>query len=106
MIEAVRRQGGRLDELEPGEEETHHLVWQRRICWPNPDATSIEGGCIWCEDARWRDFSTIERYARTAGILPNRGMGHQDALMAWQKGLMNTFWGRPPVRRVKRKRTT
>lgn len=66
--------------------------FQRRICWPNPDATCLEGGCIYCNDNRFKDFSTIENYVKRAGILPNRGIGEKEAMVAWIYGLDHQFF--------------
>jgi hypothetical protein len=65
-------------------------VEQRRICWPNPDATCLEGGCLHCDGYPFRDVATIEKYARTAGIVPNRAIGEQDA---WTAFLYGRGWG-------------
>ena len=59
---------------------------QRRICWPNPDATCLEGGCGYCNDYPFRNVSTIENYAKKAGIVPNRGTGKQNAMKAFNDG--------------------
>ena len=69
------------------------LVERRRICWPNPDATCLHGGCGYCNDAPFRDVATIRAYAEGAGVLPHRGIGEQDALAAffygWEHGWFN-----------------
>lgn len=58
-----------------------------RICWPNPDATCLQGGCAHCQDEPPRARSTIENYAKTAGQVPNRsGNGTVDAWQAWLYG--------------------
>ena len=44
-----------------------------RICWPSPDATCLEGGCIHCSDARPRPLAVVERWAESAGHVVNRG---------------------------------
>jgi radical SAM superfamily enzyme len=59
---------------------------KRRICWPNPDATCLEGGCIHCNDARLRSINVIREYAAKAGILPNRAKGVRDAWSAFKYG--------------------
>lgn len=71
----------------------------RRICWPEPDATCLEGGCGYCVDEPFRSVKTIEKWARTAGVVQNRGTGEQDAWEAWQRGLRHDFYNRIPVRR-------
>lgn len=71
---------------------------KRRICWPDPDATCLEGGCGWCNDHRFRSFAVISRYVRQAGMLPNRGLGEQEAVTAWETGLRNNFFNRPDVK--------
>jgi hypothetical protein len=58
----------------------------RPICWPAPDATCLEGGCVWCEHEPVRSWREIADYAATAGQLPNRGGGHQDSRAAFAYG--------------------
>ena len=71
-------------------------VEQRRICWPKPDATCLEGGCGYCNDEPFRDVAQIRRYAERAGVIPNRAQGEQDALRAFtyghQRGWNNAQW--------------
>lgn len=62
-------------------------IRQRRICWPEPDATCIEGGCSWCNDNPWRSVESIRRYCEKAGTLRNRyGGTSQDAMQAFRYG--------------------
>jgi hypothetical protein len=61
-------------------------VEERRICWPSPDATCLEGGCGYCNDSPFRKVSTIENYAKRAGIVPNRGIGEKQAIDAFRYG--------------------
>lgn len=42
---------------------------QRRICWPNPDAVCLQGGCLYCDYYPFRDVDTIRRYADRRGLL-------------------------------------
>jgi hypothetical protein len=74
-------------------------VKQRRICWPNPDATCLEGGCIYCGlDGRWVNFGTIAAWAREAGQVPNRyGGATQGAQDAWREGLREHFYQADPA---------
>jgi hypothetical protein len=63
----------------------------RKICWPNPDATCLEGGCGYCMDGVWRSINTIRRYAEEAsktgdGTLANRGIGRTPAMEAFLYG--------------------
>ena len=59
-----------------------------RICWPNPDATCLEGGCIYCSDARPRSLAVIELWAESAGNVANRGSrATTDAADALKYGL-------------------
>jgi hypothetical protein len=62
------------------------MAIKRKICWPNPDATCLEGGCGYCNYNPYRAISTIERYARNAGVVPNRGIGEKDAWKAFSYG--------------------
>lgn len=58
---------------------------RRRICWPDPDATCLEGGCVHCAVHRPRSMLVIERWARKAGQVQNRyGGGSKDALEAFR----------------------
>lgn len=65
---------------------------KRRICWPNPDATCLEGGCIHCNDHPFRSLKTIENYAIRSGTLSNRATGQKSAWAAWCIGLNNDFF--------------
>jgi hypothetical protein len=67
-------------------------IARRRICWPNPDATCLEGGCGYCNGSPFRSVASIRRYAALAGVLPNRGTGQKDAMEAFQYGLANDFF--------------
>lgn len=104
MEYAAKRSGERMDELDEGEAETHELVWQRKICWPKPDATCLEGGCIHCDTGSWKPLRTVQHYVERAGILQNRGKGSQPARKAWVTGVTNGFFERPRIRRIKQKR--
>lgn len=68
------------------------MITHRRICWPTPDATCIEGGCGYCNMEKFRAMSTIFRYAKTAGVLPNRGLGEKEAMTAFNYGLEHDFF--------------
>jgi hypothetical protein len=68
----------------------------RPICWPNPDATCLEGGCIWCEDHPVRSWATIARWAHGAGEVHNRFGGEtKRALDAFRYGAVHL--GAPPM---------
>jgi hypothetical protein len=79
-------------------EPLEYTIAERRICWPTPDATCLNGGCIWCDESPFRTLTTIERYARKAGVLPHRGHGEDDALHAYQYGLRRDFFNRVETR--------
>lgn len=65
----------------------------RRICWPNPDATCLEGGCGYCNDSPFRAITQIRKYAQSAGQVPNRGNDKtQDAVDAFNYGYKHHFW--------------
>jgi hypothetical protein len=72
--------------------ELTYQIGERRICWPNPDATCLHGGCMYCDGHPFRKLSTIERYARRVGVLPHRGKGEDDALHAYRYGLSHDFF--------------
>ncbi|QDF18300.1 hypothetical protein SEA_DAKITI_87 [Gordonia phage Dakiti] len=67
-------------------------VIARRICWPTPDATCLEGGCGYCNMEKFRAISTIENYARSAGMVYHRGGQQVDAWSAYVSGLGNGFF--------------
>lgn len=67
------------------------MTGKRRICWPEPDATCLEGGCIYCNDHDFVSLDAIRAYAQNAGVLQNRGSGEQDAMEAFLWGLRNGF---------------
>lgn len=73
-------------------EEPTYTIDERRICWPDPDATCLNGGCSWCNTHPFRKISTIERYANKAGVLPHRGKGEDDAVHAFRYGLAHHFF--------------
>jgi hypothetical protein len=72
--------------------ELVYTIDERRICWPDPDATCLNGGCGWCNTYPFRKLSTIERYAARAGVLPHRGNGEDDAVVALRYGSNNDFF--------------
>lgn len=72
--------------------ELVYKIGERRICWPQPDATCLHGGCSYCNDQPFKSLSLIEKFARDAGVLPHRGKGHEDALNAYRYGLENWFF--------------
>jgi hypothetical protein len=66
-------------------------ITKRRICWPDPDATCLEGGCTYCDENPFRSLREIRLYAETAGVFPNRALGERTALAAYEWGLENNF---------------
>jgi len=61
---------------------------QRRICWPEFDATCLEGGCIHCNDHPFRSESTILRAVRKMTTTQNRyGSEVRDPQEAYDDGL-------------------
>lgn len=86
----------------------HSMVGRyRRVCWPEPDATCLNGGCAHCDDHPYRAVTTILRYARAAGELAHRDGEIEDAWSAfwwgYRHGLANAA---SHTRRVGRKRRT
>lgn len=63
-------------------------VEQRRICWPNPDLTCLEGGCGYCNKYRFRDTMSILRAIRRGEVRQtNRGNGTAgDAMWSFRYG--------------------
>lgn len=72
--------------MTPGE------IVSRRICWPNPDATCLAGGCIYCNDYPFKSLRIIGGYAKGAGVLSHRAHGEQDAMQAFQHGQRHEFF--------------
>lgn len=66
---------------------------QRRICWPDPDATCLEGGCGYCNDHPFRSISSIQDYAVTVVNVRNRGdLKIVSALQAFTTGYRAGFY--------------
>lgn len=59
----------------------HGATTRRRICWPEPDASCLRGGCHRCKGQEWHTLSEIQHNA-----LP-RGLG-----IDFQHGVMHD-WG-------------
>lgn len=76
------------------------MITDRRICWPKPDATCLEGGCIHCDGHPMRAIALIRSYAQHAGKVPNRAHGEQDAMAAFTYGEDHGFHGGVEVRRT------
>jgi hypothetical protein len=67
---------------------------QRRICWPNPDCTCLEGGCGYCNEYRFRNVSSIERAVHRGEVQPHhRGTGDRvyDPMIAFRNGERNDW---------------
>lgn len=43
--------------------------YERKICWPDPDAVCIEGGCGYCNRYRYQSVDRIERFAQKNGLM-------------------------------------
>ena len=68
------------------------MITKRRICWPNPDATCVEGGCSYCNEHPFRAITTIHRYCRSKVSLQNRGnLEYVDSLEAYHYGLIRNW---------------
>lgn len=82
-----------IDNVQVPSEAVFTEPTKRRICWPNPDATCLEGGCTYCNDNKYRAISTIQRYAEAAGQVSNRCGGEtQDAINAFHTGRVNNWF--------------
>lgn len=69
------------------------VITKRRICWPNPDATCLQGGCGYCNGYPYRALTTIRRWAEREGKTHHRhAPGEIDALDAYLDGLENDFF--------------
>lgn len=73
----------------------------RRICWPNPDATCLEGGCTYCADQSFVSGVKIALYIELTPTVKNRG---NDEVVSSEKaqayGVNNPsvqWWGGRPV---------
>jgi len=61
-----------------------------KICWPDPDATCLEGGCIHCQDGEEKTAEQIRRWAARAGQVKDRCGGKtRDALEAFERRVPN-----------------
>lgn len=38
------------------------LITQRKICWPNPDAVCLEGGCGYCNYEKFHTIDEIRKH--------------------------------------------
>lgn len=77
-------------------------IWQRRICWPDFDATCLEGGCGYCNTNRFRDVAAIERAVKRG--LGSRGNGTDaDLEKAFKWGVRHHF-ANAETRYVERRR--
>ena len=66
---------------------------KRRICWPNPDATCLEGGCGYCNANSFKSHNTIEKYIAANPLLFNRsGKTAAVSWEAWTYGIANRFF--------------
>jgi hypothetical protein len=54
---------------------TVSAVRRRRICWPNPDAVCLQGGCSYCNDYDFRPLAEVFRYARRTGQTSDYWLG-------------------------------
>jgi hypothetical protein len=66
-------------------------IVSRRICWPTPDATCLNGGCGYCNDYPFRSMRVLVAYARRTGRIHHRAAGSEDATEALQYGLVRQF---------------
>lgn len=68
-------------------------IGSRRICWPNPDATCLEGGCTYCNEFPFKSIDVIGGYAKRVSQLPHRcATGPFDAMAALRYGLRERFF--------------
>lgn len=67
------------------------IEW-RRICWPDPDATCLHGGCIYCNMHPYRKITTISAWADKAGMVNHRGGQRVDAAVAFREGYNAGFY--------------
>ena len=42
---------------------------RRKICWPELDEVCMAGGCIHCEDGKWKTERQIRNYASKHGLM-------------------------------------
>ena len=82
------------------------MVKERKICWPKPDATCIEGGCLYCEDGPWKSENAVRRFCMRAEHhgkeLMNRGNGKTTKAMAAYEYGISHGWGNAPTRTVEK----
>jgi hypothetical protein len=67
-------------------------ITARRICWPNPDATCLEGGCGYCNYYPFRSLTTILRHVAKADSVKDRcGKRTKPAIKAYEWGYRRDF---------------
>lgn len=73
---------------------------RRRICWPDPDAICLEGGCGYCQHEPPRAKADVDRYL---AALATAGDPRTEAYRAaWRVGLTTNFHGHAAALGVKR----
>lgn len=77
--------------------DTHQL--EIRLCWPNPDAICLEGGCIHCAegpDSRWVPLDDVHAYANGSGNAARDRHGRWQSLWnAFSYGLAHDWFNLP-----------
>lgn len=71
-------------------------IIKRRICWPNPDAVCLEGGCIYCRDEAFQKITDIKKYCKNYD--ETCGEYRDSYVEALNYGLEHDFFYRVDVR--------
>lgn len=53
-------------------------IKKRRICWPNPDAVCLQGGCSYCNDCDYKFLHEIWKYAQNKNLESDYKIGREN----------------------------
>ncbi|HEX4502160.1 MAG TPA: hypothetical protein VH187_13570 [Scandinavium sp.] len=68
-------------------------MMERRICWPEFDATCLEGGCMYCNDNPFKSLNAIRSKVLKMKVTHNRGDGKErDSMDALMYGIRHNFF--------------
>lgn len=57
---------------------TYTGIKKRRICWPNPDAVCLQGGCSYCNDEEYQPLYIIWKCAQTNNLEEDYKIGREN----------------------------
>ena len=69
-------------------------ITHRRICWPDPDATCLNGGCGYCNHYPFKSVKELRKWAEGKELHHRFTEGGKlyDALKELEYGLKNEFF--------------